>query len=191
MSTCAASLRQLGNAANGFKLQARFPEPRPAKVQVSGSTDINNVNGNSGMWMSKNTYSTLECTLILQDSAGATLSECSYGPDGMLITDRYTEFTFVSATKFTEPDANGNPVPRVSVNWSVGGQINLVKFEVHRSSTATGIFTKINSSDIDFTGDIDYSFLDSSPLAGENFYKVVGKRADGQTTSTSKVVQAL
>lgn len=70
-------------------------------------------------------------------------------------------------------------------------QINLTTFDVQRSSTETGIFTKINTDVISFTGDLDYGSVDNSPLSGDNFYRIAGKCGSGANAGISMVIKAL
>ena len=76
----------------------------------------------------------------------------------------------------------------VKVNWVSEIEVNTASYSIEKSTDGTNF---VSIGNVAATGSKSYSFVDASPAAGLNLYKVVATDKDGATTSSSivKVLQ--
>jgi hypothetical protein len=84
---CPIKLIRNGNSAQGNFLMAQFDKSNPpaaVRIVIGGvpTTDIQPTNGNSGVWQSKQKYTSLEVTLDLLDELGNLINSCNYDISG-------------------------------------------------------------------------------------------------------------
>lgn len=85
---------------------------------------------------------------------------------------------------FVDVKAARNADRSVSIRWKVANEINITRYEVERSADGTG-FTGILSNDAANAN--DYSKIDLSPLAFDNFYRIKAIGIDGSAIYSKTV----
>lgn len=93
---CSSTITKLGNATESFLMVKFDPSNAPYSVQVKGTSDKELVRGSSGVWLSKQKYTSTIVTLIMFNVAGVQISECKYDANGnLVIQECFAEFALV------------------------------------------------------------------------------------------------
>ena len=137
-----------------FRLKGVFPKPFPLNVEVIGATpaDLNDPNGNSGVWISGNYYSSLAVTLRVYEQDGSTKT-LTYDTSGNITQPQcFAEFSDQGLT-----DAAINPANApnsVIISWGIAPPVNTAfdHFRVEKSTnynpgTGTGAFNVLAGAD--------------------------------------------
>ena len=75
---------------------------------------------------------------------------------------------------------------KIRVDWTVDNQVNISKYNVERSSDGTHFSSiGVQTANNDITG--TYSFIDASPLNGDNFYRIKSIGIDGKISYSAIV----
>lgn len=79
----------------------------------------------------------------------------------------------------------------IAVDWTVENEINISKYEVEKSTDGTN-FIKVNATTAKATsGSIDYSFVDTKAVQGNNFYRIKNYNLGGSYDYSRVVVVKL
>ncbi len=79
----------------------------------------------------------------------------------------------------------------ITVDWTVENEINISKYEVEKSTDGTN-FIKVNTTTAKATsGSIDYSFVDTKAVQGNNFYRIKNYNLGGSYDYSRVVVVKL
>ena len=76
----------------------------------------------------------------------------------------------------------------VKVTWSVAEEENIVKYEIERSGDGTSFSRQGEIASTGNNSTQSYSWMDQSPLEGNNYYRVRAKEANGNTFLSKMVM---
>jgi hypothetical protein len=162
---CAAELRKLGNAPGGGFLMIKFDKDlKPAACGVKGTSDKQNLKGNSGVWTSGNKYTSAAQTIVMYDAQGNALGECKYDAGGKLVVNScFAEYVDV-------PSLVPGTVA-IDISWFMVREVEVVHYEVTRSNDGGLSFTTL--SQVAYTGTGVYNYTDTTvDLTAPAQYKI-------------------
>ncbi len=106
-----------------------------------------------------------------------------FGTDSDVDSIWMTSFSTIVPIKFGGINAiqtNG----QVKISWNIATEINSLRYDIERSADGRSFATVGNVS---ATNAGKYSFIDNSPAAGDNYYRIKGVDKDGSPTYSSIV----
>ena len=132
---CVSIIRKTGNSENGDHLMGKFDKTTaPDSVTVKGTSDTENVNGNSGVWVSGDKYMDTGVTLVLH-KAGQADKECCYSPTS-------------GANIICKPDVR---ISDYNISVDASGNVTLTwKSVAETGLTVWFIFKKTGSGEFEF-----------------------------------------
>lgn len=151
---CAAELRKLGNAPGGGFLMIKFDkELKPAACGVKGTSDKQNLKGNSGVWTSGSKYTSTVQTIVMYDAQGNVLSECKYDASGKLVVN-------ACFAEYADSPALVPGSAAIDIAWFMTREVDVVRYEVTRSTDGGASYTTI--AQVAYTGTGVYSYTDTT-----------------------------
>lgn len=149
--------------------------------QPSGISAINDVA------IFKNQQTCSAAIRLFAPRLATTVSPYEYGYVLATSVDSFSTFYFAKAsftalpvtlTSFTGTKQEHS----IQLKWLTENEVNIARYEIERSA-ANGVFVPLNNVPAkNGAGRNDYSFTDTHPLAGDNFYRLKMADRNGQVT---------
>lgn len=162
--SCPDSVELVGNSPNGNKIIIKGVDENTGSISIAG--DDGTLAGNSGVWISDDTYTSTELTLTLTCDDGS-IQECSYDENGELTEDNGCQDVVVEDFTLTN-DGYGT----VTATWTSVKEQNLELYKLLRD----GVEVADNPPEGEGS---PYQIDDSPGQSGTYVYVLVASLSDG------------
>jgi hypothetical protein len=71
----------------------------------------------------------------------------------------------------------------VALRWTSGSVTQVASWNVYRGTTAQSAIERLNAAPIPMGGGGNFQFVDTSPIAGESFYRLAAVARDGSEST--------
>ena len=181
-----------------FTVDASTPQPISINIDNVVCDNTGGANLQMGIWTNNNT-----CDLGAETIQGCSVGTgiVTVGPLNLPLGDYYVfvdgnagancewRFTSEEILPITIEEFKGRLVNKtVELNWTLGSEIDVDRYEIERSNDGENFKTIGNLTAGNSENTVSYEFRDIQPVPGNNYYRIRFVELDGSTSFSETIV---